>query len=1832
MSYTLSSYMQSSMNYKIDEWARQLNTLASNNAQQVVSAAGFTKTIEAEVIGIVDAASGKYRVKYQNASFEATTENTSVQYRRKDMVLVSLPSGSLSDSNKIIIGLLTKTGAHYGNDEELDILFDTIGRNLYNDSSEKSCSSWAYKTSGDTKIDYRYELSANLISQDEIKTYIKDASHILLKFKLKTDFKPEDKQKHEKFGIDIVLRYKSETTKDSIYFRHYRFEPQHIIGDSIYNIQHYREQSLVFPLEESADFFDGIESVAVFFDSNFDYKKKNDNNDPITDVSQLPQDVFVKDLEIKALNAIANATSEGYHVAIETPKGAYFPKPANNAESNKVEPLTLRAKTYLNGVLLKDNDPKLKYYWFAEDPTITAESIMEGYSKYGKEGWSCLNERFSEITTEVEGEEVVTEVEYEVAEATFSIEVSQVEASSRKFKCVVVYDDMIISSSPVALTNVGANWTFSISSSRGEILRTGQTTTLTCKVMNGTTDETANCTFIWKSVDLNESTSTYFQNKSTLEVSADEIEKSRVYKCGVRSKNTNSYLGCTEITLTNTQVAAEYTLAIKNGNQVFKYDVNGASPVSRRNENPGFLEKLDFVIYDKNGQELTEEAINIGINWNNSETTTSNPNITWYVPVDDTFLEAVKDGETVQKDDNGQEVLGEDGKPVLILPPNEDGYYGFHKKDLAFKIKDSYSPSYSRNQIKLKVNFKPNHKKDPYPLEAWTEFVFTKEGALGTNGTGAVCWIVDTEDKTQNKRFIEINNKTRGQSPDSTDNQTNFIKNGKITRVEAKSYPALETNQQFEEFQWQNLYRKNTEGTNFVYQFEPGANEESDKTTMYYDFNRTHTIKVPQIQADGITKKDITLNDIKWLYTYISNLKTNETVKKVSPFANFLQLKVKLNNKYCYSVMPLIGVKYIKGNNFDYSKDWEIHYKENSGFLSVLYETNGKYPKYDEDNPFELEILKDGKPPKDTEYSVYWYCSDNLKEYSKKDEQLTKNQKRFKPAENYDSYSYANAVYAQVYQINGGSHNLVAEVYIPIYFYINKYFNAAINEWDGNGIEINKKDGIVLSPQVGAGTKESDNSFTGVIIGSKANSGGITETGLFGFNKGQQTIKLDATDGHAEFGIEGKGQIIIDPGKIVDNQNKPEAKIYGGNYVDGESGLEINLTAPSIKFGSGNFKVNPNGHITAKGGGTIAGWNINNSAIHNGPKTTAGGHTYDEAKTGICETELGPYVYSSEFETKDSEGNVIKDYPNIDVNKKTTYQKDRDDLIQEKNAYGKMRSVKVPSYKYKDKEYNQQFKAMAFWAGDKNFMVSHDGYLTAKSATIGSGTNSIYIGKSAYIDNNNNNPYSAIYSSNKNKLNAASNGFYLGTDGIALGTATNIVTGKDSDNKDIKENISKFHVTSAGKMYAREGYIGNGYSGWTIGTKSLYNQKDSLNNSTAGVYIGTDGIGLGGGRYYIMRIANPNFTKKEEDKPSTWSSWEYYEGNDDFQTFCNKGPTTLPEGQPDYQRRITYKSKQLRIVKRKSLSGESDDRWFFSYDFNTYTDAQEKELVDKYAKVTDKFKVSSGGNLRAESGTIGNFKVGKTYIQTVDEKMGMGTGYKAFWSGVDKFYVTQDGKVTCKNIEISGGSISIKDGSTENFKVTNQGYLTAEKATINGDITCTTLTANNGGAIAGWELDSTSISKGNFKLSSDNSGDKGNKKFAIRAGVVDKDGNYPFTVNFNGDLVARSGTFYDCAIKNSCTIDGVRVDGEFVKNKNIPDGVLSWSKGNGWTAKVNTLIADNAVIGKLSVGSDGRLKSSVTIDSGGYVDATDFRFKVNGRTETLSGRLTAIWDAIRALQ
>ena len=86
---------------------------------------------------------------------------------------------------------------------------------------------------------------------------------------------------------------------------------------------------------------------------------------------------------------------------------------------------------------------------------------------------------------------------------------------------------------------------------------------------------------------------------------------------------------------------------------------------------------------------------------------------------------------------------------------------------------------------------------------------------------------------------------------------------------------------------------------------------------------------------------------------------------------------------------------------------------------------------------------------------------------------------------------------------------------------------------------------------------------------------------------------------------------------------------------------------------------------------------------------------------------------------------------------------------------------------------------------------------------------------------------SAIYKT-KTSYSSTTEGVYVGTTGIGLGAGT-------------------FYVTAAGALYCTSGTIG----GFSIGASSLYKTKTAYSNTTAGVYVGTDGIGLGAGTFYV---------------------------------------------------------------------------------------------------------------------------------------------------------------------------------------------------------------------------------------------------------------------------------------------------------------------------------------------------------------------------------------------
>ena len=110
--------------------------------------------------------------------------------------------------------------------------------------------------------------------------------------------------------------------------------------------------------------------------------------------------------------------------------------------------------------------------------------------------------------------------------------------------------------------------------------------------------------------------------------------------------------------------------------------------------------------------------------------------------------------------------------------------------------------------------------------------------------------------------------------------------------------------------------------------------------------------------------------------------------------------------------------------------------------------------------------------------------------------------------------------------------------YQPIYVGQNRYGSTLLNEWDG-GLEISEKDGTIMSTMIGAGSKDNNNTFSGVLMGNVTQSTGIevesedqitvphTGIGLYGFHEGAQSFGFNV-NGTAFIGKSGGGRVAFD--------------------------------------------------------------------------------------------------------------------------------------------------------------------------------------------------------------------------------------------------------------------------------------------------------------------------------------------------------------------------------------------------------------------------------------------------------------------------------------------------------------------------------------------------------------------------------------------------------------------------------------------------------------------------------------------------------------------------------
>ena len=915
---------------------------------------------------------------------------------------------------------------------------------------------------------------------------------------------------------DIITEYyswfeaKSDTPKEKRII--YSLNSNNMLGNPfLYRMS--TEQYNIYPIDCGR--FKYIESI-TFYCQNFNAKAMD-----------VIEDIFVSDIEVYGLQELA-ARNGDYALKLQFPQGEIF-------EAETGESLTTRAKLYHKTELLTTG---VEYYWFVKDGRVKSAG-HEDYHIRGGVGWKYLNTPTKDDTVILLAEDNT--------------------AYNNVYKCIVVYQETMSLKSEFTVQNNAHKRVIEIKSSLGEKFDFDKgIPTLTCNLLdNIMTDKDTPAsypehyneykyTYAWMRRDESGSVVTldrsYAEYKDLYDA-ATEFDVKTLYKRQMEEMK-NVELDRNVLKYPASKIAANTAATFECYVYRYKNDTEpiflGSASLTLVNKAAAVLDKYYIVIengdqsfqYNEAGVSPCVDRVQDPIvpkalachlyDHTGTEINNTLYDVTWEYPLSNTLLIAPEQG---MKEN-----------PV-------SGLMHWYKEQFAdFTIQDSYNYSFSDNQIKCIVIY------DGEEITKKTDFYFSKIGDNGTNGTDVVAKI----------------------EPWGAGNDLDNTPLTLITTPSRKYWNSgLEFNEATTPLRFA-LYRRNE-------YIEP-LEYKNVKWTM----------------AGGATKSNKFMANISSKSAELANLTegsgkyTNCIVKGEAKLA-----KVDGSNEMQthYAFYPVCVIEY---EDDAYVQDISI--LKDKTLKHITYNADGRNPLYNENLGVFFNFSEDNK----TTLSVSWEARGGFNDSENApafdlfyDKDSTDNQGvvipagtlrkslkncpyvYIKPKDVYSGAAQNNHVKAEIFSnalINGVRKKIkVATAYIPIYMSLNLYGLASLNAWDGNTIEINEDNNYIMAPQVGAGVKNDDNTFTGVVMG-KATTYDLEEeqVGLLGYSSGRQSIFLDAKTGNATFGLPeqderdesqkslSEGRIELRPGGLSSIANwKFNSRMFF-NVADAEKNEDYN--------------------------------------------------------------------------------------------------------------------------------------------------------------------------------------------------------------------------------------------------------------------------------------------------------------------------------------------------------------------------------------------------------------------------------------------------------------------------------------------------------------------------------------------------------------------------------------------------------------------------------------------------------------------------------------------------
>lgn len=1168
------------------------------------------KTVVATIVKNEDLLKNTYRIRYQGNENLIARAQSGDTYKKGQQVYVLVPQNDLSN-DKIILGTASVDNASSEAGFISSVMNDYTysGENAFLSSPTvfglRSARTAGQQNKKDSELVYG---SADFLEQagDRVSPYVvntrfgqsaKNSEKIMLKAEFRTSLPSHHRMPNcgGEYGLKVILSF---NTNDVDYYyvldknnkpvKDHDGIPYTALDEGAKAV--YKKRYQLYTLESSSSAFTGqpfnypsfTEQYAIF---DFDAKNFNAVESvvvycqgfPLKEGESEAENIFIRNVQIYGLSRIT-AVQGDYSLRLNPATLVFSKSDGNNTEEDRE--VSTRADFRKKSLSLS-SDVRMKFVWGAEDKTIT--SVSDGYNGYLGSGWK--------------------EIKNIGNSAYFSTKESDNLAYENKYKCSAIYsgddDTKVILVQEFIVYNMNSKRDIEITSNLGtEFAFDNGTPTLTCSVKddegNSFLKDTENeYIFVW-SITTEEGTSRQIYSEQEAQKKVDDIQASlnqtgspvkyadyaqakndRALASGVKygtdannkearyiltlpissvassatvyctvyqrekGNNDSHNIGTASITLKNSKSVevARYHIIIENGTQSFQYSEIGISPCDEEYNGLDYQEILPLTchFYDPQGLEVpASEYV-----------------IQWSVPTSDSFFTT-------------------DGLNLSYKNPADDtGEQVSNSQVLTFNIQKRWRYAYTNRQITAIVTYQGEEfRKD-------TEFLFAKIGDNGTNGTDYVVKIVPKDEK-----FYPLPNSKGDEKYYENSYLPAFYLYAGTTPTGEKENVFTEDTPFYSPTLIAKLYQRGVEVKNYK-EFNWSIAKSGERSS----------IAPLQVSSGTLSKIGVDDNDVSLLPKEGSYYKGQ--IIKVSAKVN---ASTDGDNKPCwdtiYGFYPMPIIK---------SYGCVVSLNKTYTMQQVLYNSDGKFPQYDTDQGFKIDGIfsynEDGTvftKVDETGYTVTASCyGGKLEDKSTSDlvscDVPDENQddvpplfRRYvvTPRETYSGQYQNNGIYLAIKDEN---QKLVCEAWIPVYMSLNRYSLASLNKWDGNSIEIKDDEGkrsYILAPQIGAGIKGEDNSFTGVVMGSRFEQredekGEVKEqndVGLFGYSEGEQSIFLDAKTGKAVFGLpkdsgrDGgyEGRIILTPGgeSTIANLTLASNTIYGAsklNSLDWETEGESTL-------------------------------------------------------------------------------------------------------------------------------------------------------------------------------------------------------------------------------------------------------------------------------------------------------------------------------------------------------------------------------------------------------------------------------------------------------------------------------------------------------------------------------------------------------------------------------------------------------------------------------------------------------------------------------------------------